>query len=83
MPTGEVEIRGPMTEEEKVVWDRIEESEAAIAELEGMLAKSDNPDNEFIEEELAFGVASDSSLRAPSLTIDPGRHGGRRAKKRG
>ena len=28
-----------MTKEEQVVWDRIEEFEAAIAELEGMLAK--------------------------------------------
>ena len=53
--TGAVEIRGPMTEEEKVWWDRIEESEAAIAELEESLAKDpDNPDNKFIEEELAY-----------------------------
>jgi hypothetical protein len=52
--TGKVELYGPMTKEEQVVWDRIEESEAAIAELEGMLAKDpDNPDNKFIEEELA------------------------------
>ena len=44
-----------MTKEEQVVWDRIEEFEAAIAELEGMLAKDPaNPDNKFIEEELAF-----------------------------
>jgi Family of unknown function (DUF5681) len=53
--TGVVELYGPMTKQEQVVWDRIEESEAAIAELEGMLAKDpDNPDNKFIEEELAF-----------------------------
>ena len=52
--TGKVELYGPMTKEEQVVWDRIEEFEAAIAELEGMLAKDpDNPDNKFIEEELA------------------------------
>jgi HPt (histidine-containing phosphotransfer) domain-containing protein len=51
---GEVELYGPMTKEEEVVWNRIEESEAAIAELEGTLAKDpDNPDNKFIEEELA------------------------------
>ena len=44
-----------MTKEEQVVWDRIEATEAAIAELEGMLAKDpDNPDNnKFIEEQLA------------------------------
>jgi hypothetical protein len=53
--TGKVELYGPMTEEEKVLWDRIEEFEAAIAELEGSLAKDpDNPDNKFIKEELAY-----------------------------
>jgi hypothetical protein len=52
--TGKVELYGPMTKEERVLWDRIEETDAAIAELEGMLAKDpDNPDNKFIEEELA------------------------------
>jgi hypothetical protein len=52
--TGKVELYGPMTKGEQIVWDRIEETEAAIAELEGMLAKDpDNPDNKFIEEELA------------------------------
>ncbi len=52
--TGKVELYGPMTKEEQVVWDRIEETEAAIADLEGMLAKDpDNPDNKFIEEDLA------------------------------
>jgi hypothetical protein len=51
--TGAVELRGPMTEREKAVWDRIEKSDAAIAELEESLAKDpDNPDNEFIKEEL-------------------------------
>jgi Family of unknown function (DUF5681) len=49
--TGVVELYGPMTKEEQVVWDRIEEFEAAIAELEGLLAK--DPDNKFIEEDLA------------------------------
>ena len=49
--TGTVELRGPMTKEEKVYWDRIEESEATIAELKGLLAK--DPDNEFLKEELA------------------------------
>ena len=39
MSTGEVEIRGPMTEQEKIVWDGIEDTEATIAELEGMLVK--------------------------------------------
>jgi hypothetical protein len=49
--TGKVELYGPMTKQEQVLWDRIEESEAAIAELEGLLAK--DPDNKFIEEDLA------------------------------
>jgi hypothetical protein len=49
--TGTVELRGPMTREEKVWWDRIEESEATIAELKGLLAK--DPDNEFLKEDLA------------------------------
>ena len=53
--TGKIELYGPMTKEEQVLWDRIEEFEAAIAELEGMLAKDpDNPDNKFIEKELGF-----------------------------
>jgi hypothetical protein len=55
MSTGTVEVRGPMTKEEQVVWDRIEETDASIAELEGSLAKDpDNSDNKFIEEELTF-----------------------------
>jgi hypothetical protein len=49
--TGVVELYGPMTKQEQVVWDRIEESEAAIAQLEGLLAK--DPDNKFIQEDLA------------------------------
>jgi hypothetical protein len=52
--TGVVELYGPMTKQEQVVWDRIEESEAAIAELEGSLEK--DPDNKFnksIEKDLA------------------------------
>jgi hypothetical protein len=53
--TGKVELYGPMSEEEQVLWDRIEETDASIAKLEGMLAKDrDNPHNKFIEEELAF-----------------------------
>ena len=66
--TGKVELYGPMTKEEQVVWDRIEESEAAIAELEGMLAKDPaNPDNKFIEEELAF----DRRVRQPACARRP------------
>jgi len=37
--TGVVELYGPMTKQEQVLWDRIEESEAAIGELEGLLAQ--------------------------------------------
>jgi hypothetical protein len=48
--TGTVELRGPMTKEEKVYWDRIEETEATIAELESMLAE--DPKDEFLKEEL-------------------------------
>jgi Family of unknown function (DUF5681) len=49
--TGTVELRGPMTKEEKVYWDRIEESEATIAELESMLAE--DPKDEILKEDLA------------------------------
>ena len=51
MSTGAVEIRGPMTEQEKVVWDGIEDTEATIAELEGMLVE--DPKNEVLKEDLA------------------------------
>jgi hypothetical protein len=47
-PTGTVELRGPMTKEEKVYWDRIEETEATIAELE-----REEPKDEFLKRELA------------------------------
>ena len=52
MSTGAVEIRGPMTEQEKVVWDGIEDTEATIAELEDMLVE--DPNNEVLKEDLAF-----------------------------
>jgi hypothetical protein len=48
---GIIELRGPMMKEEKVYWDRIEESETTIAELESMLAE--DPKDEFLKEELA------------------------------
>jgi hypothetical protein len=55
-----------MTKEEQVVWGRIEETDAAIAELERMLAKDpDNPDNKFIEEELAFARRVRQRARRP------------------
>jgi hypothetical protein len=54
MATGTIEVRGPMTKEEQVLWDRIEETDSSIAELQGMLAKDpDNPHNKFIEKDLA------------------------------
>jgi hypothetical protein len=57
---------GLMTKEEQVVWGRIEETDAAIAELERMLAKDpDNPDNKFIEEELAFARRVRQRARRP------------------
>ena len=53
--TGTVELHGPMTKRNRSGGTASRNSEAAIAELEGMLAKDpDNPDNKFIEEELAY-----------------------------
>ena len=49
--TGKVEVRGPMTKEDEIWWDRIEDTEASIAELETMLAE--DPKNKFLKKELA------------------------------
>jgi hypothetical protein len=65
-----------MTKEEQILWDRIEEFEAAIAELEGMLAKDpDNPANKFIEKELAFNrrVRQQLALAVPDYRPRPSR----------
>jgi hypothetical protein len=48
---GIIDLRGPMTKEEKVYWDCIEETEATIAELKGLLAKDSK--NEFLKQALA------------------------------
>jgi Family of unknown function (DUF5681) len=50
MSTGAVEIRGPMREEEKVRWDRIEDTEAEIVLLKEMLAE--DPEDKFLRKEL-------------------------------
>jgi hypothetical protein len=74
--TGKIELYGPMTKEEQILWDRIEEFEAAIAELEGMLAKDpDNPANKFIEKELAFNrrVRQQLALAVPDYRPRPSR----------
>lgn len=49
--TGIVEVRGPMTKEDEVWWDRIEDTEAQIADLEEMLAA--DPKNKFLKKDLA------------------------------
>jgi len=49
--TGKVEVRGPMTKEDEVWWDRIEATEAEIAELTAMLEA--DPKNKFLKSELA------------------------------
>jgi hypothetical protein len=49
--TGTIRPCGPMTEEEEVWWNRIEDSEAAITELQALLAE--DPANEFIRKDLA------------------------------
>jgi hypothetical protein len=59
MRTGEVEIKGPMTREEKIAWDRVrerkEECDRTIAELEEVLAKQpDHPHRGAISEELEY-----------------------------
>ena len=36
--TGAIELRGPMTKEEEVWWNRIEDSEVAIAVLRALIA---------------------------------------------
>ena len=52
--TGEVEIRGPMTNEEKEIWDKIRrdklDCDKEIARLESLAAE--DPDNRMIQEEL-------------------------------
>ena len=52
--TGQVEIRGPTTKEEKVKWDRLRQRkldcDEMIAELERLAA--DHPDNQFIKTDL-------------------------------
>ena len=56
LKTGEVEIRGPMTKEDKVLWDRLrllkEECDEENADLEERSAK--NPDDRSIEKEIAY-----------------------------
>jgi hypothetical protein len=57
MHTGEVEIKGPMTKEEKVVWDRARERKAecdsTIAELGQLLERKPNhPRRDAISEEI-------------------------------
>jgi hypothetical protein len=49
---GTVEVHGPMTKEEEVWWDRIEDTEAEIAELEEMLAA--DPKDKILKQELAY-----------------------------
>jgi hypothetical protein len=49
--TGRITLCGPMTKEEEVWWNRIEASEAAITELQALLAE--DPTNEFIRQDIA------------------------------
>ncbi len=67
--TGEVEIRGPLTKEEKVKWDRLREAkldcDEFIPELEQMAAE--DPDNRAIKDELA----RQRSLRAKIAKVIP------------
>jgi hypothetical protein len=79
--TGTYEICGPMTKEEKVWWDRIEDTEAEIAELEQMLAE--DPKNKFLEEGLAHArEARKLCARAvPDYKPRPSRRGDVNAKR--
>jgi uncharacterized protein DUF5681 len=80
-PTGTFEVRGPMTKDEKVWWDRIEDTEAEIAELEQMLAE--DPKNKFLEEELAHAreVRKFCARAVPDYKPRPSRRGDRNAKR--
>jgi DNA-directed RNA polymerase specialized sigma subunit len=69
MQTGLVEIHGPMTREEKAIWDKVRqyklECREAIAELEKLAAKK--PDNRAIADELR----RERKLWAKIMTVMP------------
>ncbi len=56
MKTGQVEIRGPMTKQEKVKWDRLrnrkQECIEGIRELKEL--QKEMPDNKFVQSEIEF-----------------------------
>jgi hypothetical protein len=85
MSKGTTEVHGPMTKEEQVVWDCIENTDASIAELKGMLAKDpDNPHNTLIEEDLAVQNRRRQQLAraVPDYRPRPSRRGARQEARR-
>ena len=75
MKTGQVELRGPMTKEEKVKWDRLRklkiDLEAEIADFKRDLAAS--PDDELLARELAMDekLLNMINSKLPHLNYDP------------
>jgi Family of unknown function (DUF5681) len=78
--TGTIELCGPMTEEEEVWWNRIEDSEVAITILQAVLAA--DPTNEVARKELAHErkVRKRLALVVPDYKPRPSRRKQRKAK---
>jgi Family of unknown function (DUF5681) len=79
--TGKITLCGPMTKEEEVWWNRIEASEAAITELQALLAE--DPTNEFIKKDIAYErkVQKHLALLVPDYRPRPSRRKQREAER--
>jgi hypothetical protein len=79
--TGSIRLCGPSSKEEEIWWNRIEASEAEIAELQSLLA--DDPTNEYIKKDIAHErkVRKQLALVIPHYRPRPSRRKQRDAER--